>query len=50
MLQLLDILLFIGDCAFFLSKVNPDTENIKELQYLDFFCKEVLRVYPIARR
>lgn len=31
------------------SDIIPDTENIKELTYLDMFCKEVLRYYPIAR-
>lgn len=29
--------------------VKPDTDNIKNLEYLDMFCKEILRVYPIAK-
>ncbi len=27
---------------------TPDTDNVKELEYLDLFCKEVLRYHPIA--
>ena len=28
---------------------EPNTENVKNLSYLDNFIKEVLRFYPIAR-
>ena len=29
--------------------VKPNTENVKELIYMDNFIKEVMRFYPIAR-
>jgi cytochrome P450 len=29
-------------------KIEPNSENIAELKYLEMFVKEVLRFYPIA--
>lgn len=37
------------DAYFADSDEKPNTENIKNLPYLENFIKEVLRVYPIAR-
>ena len=33
---------------YFDDSVEPNSENIGELQYLEMFIKEVLRFYPIA--
>jgi cytochrome P450 len=37
------------DHFFIDSKSKPNTENVKDLSYLDMFIREVLRYYPIAK-
>jgi len=35
--------------SFYSKEVGPTTENVKDLSYLDLFCKEILRFFPISR-
>jgi cytochrome P450 len=35
--------------SFYSKDVEPTNENVKNLTYLDLFCKEILRFYPISR-
>nr|QVK45580.1 cytochrome P450 [Brachionus paranguensis] len=35
---------------FFIDEsIVPDIQNVNKLPYLDMFCKEILRIYPISR-
>ena len=35
-------------CKAFYFKIEPNTDNVSGLEYLDMFIKESLRLYPIA--
>ena len=35
--------------AFYSNELEPTVENVKNLSYMELFCKEILRFYPISR-
>lgn len=39
----------IDKCFMGPESEKPDTENVKDLTYLDMFIREVLRYYPIGK-
>ena len=41
-------LLMITFNYFNILKIEPNSDNVQKLEYLDMFIKEVLRMYPIA--